>query len=132
MKNKLWLLVIRLVLFLPSPLSAHPFLLFTEKEVNLIYQTLGSQTESNQSSSNVGELFLLGILYVDANHWSLWLNNMMIQSDKSHQIENFHIEHVTPNEVQFSLISPHSAVPITFLLQPNQMFSAKKNRVTSQ
>ena len=112
-----------------SPLMAHPSLLFTENEVHMIHQNIAPQNELNNPASHSEGLHLSGIVYVNADHWSLWLNNRRIGSDTPHQIDGFHIEEVTPLMVKLSWVPPQSTQPILFTLHPNQMFLVNENKV---
>ena len=132
MKNKVHLRIANLLflfLFLfPPPLLAYPSLLLTENEIKLIRQNLLSQRETN----NLQYFFLSGILYVDANHWALWLNDRMIHPHSLLEIKGFHIKKVMPHKVEFIWNSLPSNKPITFTLHPNQLYFVKENRVISK
>ena len=108
---------------------AQSSLFFTEREVHLIHQNISPQNELKKDISNSGDLYLSAIVYVDESHWSLCLNNRIIRSDGLHQIDGFHIEEVAPLKVKFSWLPPHSALPLSFTLHPNQMFLPNENRI---
>lgn len=132
MRSKVWLHLIKVFFLLTASLCAHASLLFTESEVRLIQQNTAPQTKLNRGTSKSEELYLSAIVYVDKSHWSLCLNNRIIRSDRSHQIDDFHIEDVSPLRVKFSWVPPNSAQPITFTLRPYQIFLPNENRVMSK
>lgn len=117
-------------LFMPS-LWAHTSLFFTQREVRLICQNLLPVNKSKRDTS-CPALYLSAIVYIDATHWAIWLNNRMIRSDDPHQINGFYIERVTPIEVKFSCDESPSSIPKTFTLRPHQVFYGKENEFISK
>lgn len=109
-----------------------PSLLFTDNELELIRQHISPLNGLNNTTSHAGELHLSGIVYVNADHWSIWVNNKRISSDNLHQIDGFQIEKVTPLMVEFSWIPPQSDKTQEFTLRPNQIFLVNKNRMMSK
>src|SRR5258708_24987872 len=108
MSYSMYEVLVFLLLFC-SPLLAQPSLLFTEKEVELIHENISHQTDQQHPEMLSGRLYLEAIVYVDADHWTLWLNNKMIHSHDPHTIDGFHIDKVTAVNVIFSWISQRSA-----------------------
>ena len=125
----LWLYAVSVLFLSPRPLGSYPSLLLTEHEIHLIHQHLSPENNLHNKDSNSSDFSLSGIVYVDATHWSLWLNKRMIRPDNLHQIKGVNIEKVTPLMVKFSWFPPHSTLPILFTLRPNQIYLGKENRV---
>jgi len=128
MKNKAYLCTANILFLWLSPLLAYPSLLLTENEIKLIRQNHLSQSNAN----NIQHLFLSGIIYVDASHWILWLNNKTVHPNSLLQIKGLHIKKVMPHKVEFMWNSLHSTQPITFTLRPNQLYLVKENRIISK
>jgi hypothetical protein len=119
MKNKLLLGIF--CLLSASELWSYPSLLLTAEEIRSIHANLPSQ-----SLSPSGRLFLSAILYVDATHWTVWINNSPLRPESSRDIEGFHIEEVLPRGVTFSWISPKQPMPIIFTLHPGQTYKREE------
>ena len=122
MKSKM---VMIFLLLIPS-LWASPSLFFTKEEINLIH-AVDKKTENSSETID-----LSAIVYMNQDHWSLWLNNRLIRSHQSLDIKGLHIEKVTPHNVTFSWCSPTSSVPLTFTLRQNQIFLVNEKRVLSK
>ena len=120
MKNKACFVI--LFLFLTeTPLLAHLSLLLTEKEVNLIHESLPSHDP--HPSSDPGKLHLSAMIYIDEDHWSLWVNDKIIRPETRDNIEGFHLEKVTHEGATFSWTPPNGTVPVTFTLIPPQTYT---------
>ena len=122
MKSKIFFSV--LISLKGNILSAHPSLFFTKEEVNHIRECFSSKENSNLRDS--GRLSLSALMYFDEGHWSLWVNDKIINPENSHEIKDFHLEKVTPREVEFSWTPPDSSTPIKFTLHPYQTYMARK------
>lgn len=114
--------VFGIVLLLSPSLWAFPSLFFTKDEINVIH----SIDKKTEESSDM--LHLSAIIYVNKDHWSLWLNHKLIQSNHPCFIDGLHIEHITPHTVTFSWNPPNASKPSKFTLRPNQRFLLKEVR----
>lgn len=127
MKNKV---LLALCIVLKSEVSlAYPSLFLTDEEINLIHQNFNSTTD--KTTANLKNLRLSSIIYIDASHWSLWVNDRMLRTDAVHDIEGFHLEKVMPEGAKFSWTPPGTSTPITFTLQPNQIFIVKTQKIVA-
>ncbi len=87
----------------------YPSLFFKDDEIARLH-------ESNQETC--GALSLSAILYYDENHWSAWINDKIIRPDNTQDLEGFHIEKISPDEVEFSQRSAEGEILETFSLRP--------------
>jgi hypothetical protein len=78
-------------------LLAHPSLFFTQEEIDSL------STQDNEPE----KLNLSAIVYLDKDHWSLWINDKVIRPENRDELPGFTIEEVTPFEVRLS--SPSSS-----------------------
>jgi len=131
--NELKILAIIITMCCHVPLLfAHPSLLFSEKEINLIHENFSGYKELETETSNSGDLYLSGIIYVDTKNWSLLLNDRVIRPDNVDQLIEFHIERVTPQMIKCSWLSDNFLSLVKFTLRPNQIFIAKEKRVVGK
>ena len=98
-----------LQLIFPLSLSAHPSLFFTDSET--------------QGVSHNPHLHLQAIMYIDPDHWTLWINDHVIHASDPRQIEGVLIEHVAPQTVQFAWHSRKEELPKRFTLRVNEVFN---------
>lgn len=89
-----------------EPLFAHPSLFFTQEEID----SLSGQEDGFKT------LHLSAIVYLDKDHWSLWINDKVIRPQNKHALSGFKIEEVTPFEVKFSKTDSSES----FILKPYQ------------
>ena len=99
-------------------LSAHPSLFFTNDEIGHIRKCLAGK----EVLGNMSQLFLSGIVFLDEEHWSLWVNNKIIRPENRHEIEGFYLEQVRPKGVKFSWIPSGTSNQILFTLHPYQTY----------
>ena len=105
------------------PLWGYPSLFFTKQEVHLMNQKFLSQNK------NTEWLYLSALIYVDADHWTLWLNHQVIHASDPQMFHGFHIEKVTPFAAEFSWLPPQSILPIRFSLRSHQIFLGKERKI---
>lgn len=91
-----------------EPLFAHPSLFFTQEEIQSL----------NNQGNELKKLNLSAIVYIDKNHWSLWINNKVIRPENRHDLSGVKIEEVTPFEVKFSKTDSSES----FILKPYQTY----------
>ena len=92
-------------------LLAHPSLFFTQEEIDSL---------RGQEDNALEKLNLSAIVYLDKDHWSLWINHKIIRPENRHDLSGFKIEDVTPFEVKFSSTDPLISPPSFFTLRPHQ------------
>ena len=133
MKSKFYLLkFIPLYFIFTYNLLAQPSLFFTDQELKIIHETIFLKSKSNETKTNYKVINLSAILYVDKNHWTLWLNDQVIHGVAPLPIAGFRIEKVTPHRVEFSWIPSHSTVRRRLTLRPRQVFLEKNDRIIPQ
>jgi hypothetical protein len=108
--------VFMIFFFLIHSLWASPSLFFTKDEINLIHSVNKRTTEISET------LHLSAIIYLNQDHWSLWLNNKLIRPQQPLNIKGLQVEQVTPHHVRFVWHSPASSEDLKFTLRPNQIF----------
>lgn len=118
--------VFMIFFFLVPSLWASSSLFFTKDEINLIHSANKKTAESSET------LHLSAIIYVNKDHWSLWLNNKFIRPQQPLKIKGLQVEQVTPHKVKFIWRSPASSNPLKFTLCPNQTFLLNEREVKFQ
>jgi hypothetical protein len=101
-------------------LFAHPSLFFTEEDIKAI------RDKARGEKDDCLKLHLSALIYMDKNHWCLWVNHKIIRPETRGDIDGFYLESVMPHKVTFSWTPPESLTPKTFTLYPSQTYSAKK------
>ncbi|OJW51045.1 MAG: hypothetical protein BGO67_11985 [Alphaproteobacteria bacterium 41-28] len=109
-----------------NELFAYPSLFFTEEDIKSIRE---DQLDEQPHSLN---LHLSALLYIDQNHWSMWINHKIIRPETCHDIDGFHLEGVTAYGATFSRISSESLIPRTFTLRPFQTYIAREQKVVDE
>lgn len=124
-------------LCLPLSLKANPgsySLLFSPYEVSLIREHReggGDLTSVVAPLAKLGALYLGSILYVDSDHWTVWLNDRVIHAGDSLQFENFHLHNILPDGVSLSWRPEGSLKPVNVELNPHQTYLCEKDAVVS-
>ena len=103
-------MLVRLLSFLfiicsGKALQAHSSLFFTQEEIDF----LDIQSDAPE------KLNLSAIVYLDKEHWSLWINDKVIRPTNLHDLSGFTVEEVTPFEIKVSPVSPETS---SFTLRP--------------
>ncbi len=127
MKNRI--LFALLIILKGSSLFAYPSLFFTEDETSSILENLHESNTLERAFENFGKLYLSAIVYFDEDHWSLWVNNLILRPDTPQDIESFHLEAVTPKSVKFSWRPSDGSPSKTFTLHPHQTYIAKNEMI---
>ena len=91
----------------------YPSLFFKDEEIVHFYKNQKVPYSQN-------DLTLLAILYYDANHWTLWINDKIIRPDNIQELEGFHIKKVFPHKVELSKLSEEGEHLETITLRPYQ------------
>lgn len=91
--------------------KSYSSLFFKDEEIAHFYKN-----EKAPYSQN--DLTLLAILYYDATHWALWINDKVIRPDNVQELEGFHIEKVSLQEVTLTHPSPEGKELETLTLRP--------------
>jgi hypothetical protein len=115
-----------LMIVLILPFEVHGSLFFTEKEVQHIHQNFLLKNKRVQNREN---LYLSAIVYVDEDHWTLWVNQQPIHASDPQQLHGFHIEKVTPLTATFSWHPPQESVPLRFTLRSQDIFLGNEKKV---
>jgi hypothetical protein len=105
-------------------------LFFTDEEIKAIHDHLSSH--SLEKPPLMETLSLSAIIYIDANHWTLWINNTILRSYSSRDIAGFHIEDVRPDRVTFSWRPQGATISLTFTLLPHQTYRVKEQRIIEE
>lgn len=108
-----------------NELFAYPSLFYTDQDMEAIHEKgLDEKTRSQR-------LYLSALIYLDQNHWCLWVNHKIMRPETSHSIDGFHLERVMPHEVTFSWIPQDSTMPNTFTLRPSQTYVANEQKIVA-
>ena len=103
-KNQLCLLVSFLALA-PSALQgiSSYSLLFTPQEVDTIREYLegGGDISASIPEATIGVIHLSAIMFMDAQNWTVWLNDQIIHAGDLLDSLPFQIKKVTPHDVTF-------------------------------
>jgi|GEM_PF-3695226 len=89
--------------------NLYPSLFFTDEEI-------ARGHEKNQKTW--GTPSLSAILYHDEDHWAVWINDKIIRPDNVQEVEEFHIENVSLQDVIVSRPSPEGEGVETLTLRP--------------
>lgn len=126
MRNKSLLSL--LLLLSRNILWASPSLFFTSKEISFIQQNMFSNILVNPFAQ-AETISLSAIVYIDENHWTLWVNNIALRPQTVHEMENLKIMKVQPQDVTFLWAPHHTTTPKTFTLHPGQTYESKDTRL---
>jgi hypothetical protein len=87
------------VFFQISSLMAYPSLFFRADGPSSLAPTLEN-------------LVLSGLIYVDGDHWCLWVNDKIIDPEHPHELGKYHLEKVTSQYADFSNSSTQKTVRV--------------------
>lgn len=129
MKNRiLWCF---LILLFGKKLGAVPSLLFQDKEIERIQESLPEKAlrTSEVIAGKWESLTLFGIMYLDQDHWTVWVNNKTIGPKSPHNFAGVHLERITPTKVDFSWTSADGKRTQPFTLHPFQTYILKQQKI---
>ena len=82
-----------------------------------------SQKTNSAASPALSDLFLSAILYVDQDHWTVWINDHPFRHADEVILEGFEVVSVTGNEVTFNQEGN------SIIIQPHQTYWPQENRI---
>lgn len=102
-------------------LWAYPSLFFTDEEMRFIQQNMYSNILT-RPFVQAETITLSAIVYIDENHWTLWVNNIALRPETAFGMENLEIVKVRPQNVTFLWAPSNTPTPQTFTLHPGQTY----------
>lgn len=94
-------------------------LFFSEAELKVIQNHLNPLREEKQNIS------LNSLIYIDKNHWSLWINHQLYQPQTIHHLKGYKLININQNGAKLFCLKDEQS----FFLKPDQTYVQKKQKV---